>query len=627
LTTKLYNFVSQLSHLPQALRLIWSAARNWTLVWALLIVLQGLLPVVPVYLTRPLVDGLVTAIGAGGSWEDLRPVVFWAFLIAATLLLIELIQSASSWVRTAQAELIRDHISALVQEQAVTLDLSFYEASENHDRLERACNDLHNRPLALLENVGSLVQNSITLVTMGTLLLPYGLWLPLVLLVGTLPALYVVIRFNRRYHRWWEQTTPDRRRTQYYELLLTHSLVAAEMRIFNLGAYFQSSYQALRRRLRTDHLGFTRDQSVARMGAAFIGVLTSGLAMVWMVWQALQGLVTLGDLALFQQAFSRGQGLMHNLLENVGRIYSNSLFLGNLFEFLDARAQVIDPPRPLPVPSTLKVGMRFEHVTFCYPGSERAVLRDFNLTLPVGQVVAIVGANGAGKSTLIKLLCRLYDPEAGRVTLDGIDLRDLSLTDLRRLITVMFQWPVNYHATAAQNIAFGDMQAAPSREEIQAAASGAGAHDVIVRLPHGYDTVLGKTFANGTELSGGEWQRMALARAFLRQAQFVILDEPTSSMDSWAEGAWLERFRRLVQGQAALVITHRFTTAMRADVIHVMDKGQIVESGTHETLLAQRGLYARSWTAQMQVGSWLAHSSGLNGYEDEGPLDNITGKP
>jgi ATP-binding cassette subfamily B protein len=437
-----------------------------------------------------------------------------------------------------------------------------------------------------------------------------------------------VIRFNRRYHRWWEQTTPDRRLTQYYELLLTHSLVAAELRMFNLGAYFQSSYQVLRRRLRTEHLRFTRNQSLARMGAAFIGVVTFGLSMVWMVWQALQGRVTLGDLALFQQAFNRGQGLMHNLLENVGRIYTNSLFLGNLFEFLEVRAQVVDPPRPLPVPRILKEGMRFERVTFCYPGSERRVLRDFNLTLPVGQVVAIVGANGAGKSTLIKLLCRLYDPQAGRVTLDGIDLRDLSLTDLRRLITVMFQWPVNYHATAAQNIALGDVQATPSREEIQAAARGAGVHDIIVRLPHGYDTLLGKMFANGTELSGGEWQRMALARAFLRQAQFVILDEPTSSMDSWAEEAWLKRFRALVQGRAALVITHRFTTAMRADVIHVMDRGQIVESGTHATLLAQGGLYARSWTAQMRVGPWLAHSgSGPNGYEDKGLLENPPVKP
>jgi ATP-binding cassette subfamily B protein len=502
-----------------------------------------------------------------------------------------------------QAEFVRDHMSALVHSQAVAVDLAFYESSEHYDRLERARNDLQTRPLTLLQNVGNLLQHTLTLVAMGSLLLSYGIWLPLVLLASTFPALYVLLRFSLRYHRWWEQTTPDRRWTQYYDLVLTHSGVAAELRLFDLGAYFQAAYQALRGRLRTEQLQFTKDQILARLVAALIGVLISGVAMVWMVWQVLQGRVTLGDLALFQQAFQRGQSLMHNLLENIGRIYANSLFLGNLFEFLTLRAQVVDPPRPLPVPVAVQEGMRFERVTFRYPGSTRTVLHDFDFTIPAGQIVAIVGTNGAGKSTLIKLLCRLYDPEAGRITLDGADLRDLSLTELRRRITVLFQWPVNYHATAAQSIALGDVQAVPGVEEIEAAARGAGAHEVIVRLPHGYDTLLGKWFANGTELSGGEWQRIALARAFLRQAQFVILDEPTSFMDSWAEAKWLERFRALVQGRTALIITHRFTTAMRADVIHVMHEGQIVESGSHDTLLAHSGLYAESWKAQIQASS------------------------
>lgn len=600
---RLHDLVVQLSYLPLTLRLIWAAARKWTLVWAVLVIVQGLLPVAPVYLTRPVVDGLVAAMKAGGSWESIRPVVFWAILIAASLMLTELIQSISSWVCMSQAEFVRDHMSALVHSQAVAVDLAFYESSEHYDRLERARNDLQTRPLTLLQNVGNLLQHTLTLVAMGSLLLSYGIWLPLVLLASTFPALYVLLRFSLRYHRWWEQTTPDRRWTQYYDLVLTHSGVAAELRLFDLGAYFQAAYQALRGRLRTEQLQFTKDQILARLVAALIGVLISGVAMVWMVWQVLQGRVTLGDLALFQQAFQRGQSLMHNLLENIGRIYANSLFLGNLFEFLTLRAQVVDPPRPLPVPVAVQEGMRFERVTFRYPGSTRTVLHDFDFTIPAGQIVAIVGTNGAGKSTLIKLLCRLYDPEAGRITLDGADLRDLSLTELRRRITVLFQWPVNYHATAAQSIALGDVQAVPGVEEIEAAARGAGAHEVIVRLPHGYDTLLGKWFANGTELSGGEWQRIALARAFLRQAQFVILDEPTSFMDSWAEAKWLERFRALVQGRTALIITHRFTTAMRADVIHVMHEGQIVESGSHDTLLAHSGLYAESWKAQIQASS------------------------
>jgi ATP-binding cassette subfamily B protein len=325
--------------------------------------------------------------------------------------------------------------------------------------------------------------------------------------------------------------------------------------------------------------------------------------MAWMVWRALQGWLTLGDLALFYQAFHRGQSLLRALLGNVGQIYSHTLFLGNLFEFLDLNAQITDPLHPIPAPTTLKEGICFRQVVFRYPGSEQVALRDFDLTIPAGQIVALVGANGAGKTTLIKLLCRLYDPEDGQITMDGIDLRDLSLKELRRRITVLFQFPVDYHATAAHNIALGDLTMAPTRAEIEAAAQGAGAHEVMARLPRGYETLLGKWFVDGTELSGGEWQRVALARAFLRQAPIVVLDEPTSFMDSWAEMAWLQRFRDLVHGRTALIITHRFTTAMHADIIHVMHQGRIVESGSHSELVARGGHYSQSWSAQMLAGS------------------------
>jgi ATP-binding cassette subfamily B protein len=256
----------------------------------------------------------------------------------------------------------------------------------------------------------------------------------------------------------------------------------------------------------------------------------------------------------------------------------------------------------------LREGLRFQQVTFCYPGSEQATLQDFSLTIPAGQIVAIVGANGAGKSTLLKLLCRFYDPQAGRILLDGVDLRDLALKDLRRLITVLFQSPVPYQTSAAQNIALGDLAETPSPEEIESAARSAGVHEILARLPQGYETPLGKWFANGTELSAGEWQRLALARAFLRRAQLIVLDEPTSALDSWAEADWFERFRILAKGRTAIVITHRFTIARRADMIHVMDMGRIVESGTHDDLLAREGLYAQSWFVQVQASPPLARS-------------------
>jgi ATP-binding cassette, subfamily B, bacterial len=583
------------------------------LAWLILLVLEGLLPAALVYLSRSLVDSLTAAIGAGWSWENIWPVAFPAALITAVIAAQELTQGASSCVRTAQAELVRDHLTALVHEKSLAVDLAFYESPEYHDQLERARTDLSSRPLALLESVGGLLQNSITLLAMAMLLIPYGVWLPFVLFISTIPAFYVVLHFNRRYHRWWEQTTPDRRRAQYYDMMLTHSAVAAELRLFDLGSYFKSSYQMLRRRMRIECLTFTRDQGLARLGAGLAGVLISGSALAWMLWRALQGRATLGDLALFYQAFQRGQGLLRSLLENVGQIYANTLFLGNLFEFLELKPRVADPLQPvLPQPS-LREAICFRQVAFRYPGSDRRVLQDFNLTIPAGQIIAIVGANGAGKSTLLKLLCRFYDPEHGVITLDGTDIRDISLQHLRKMITVLFQWPVPYQATAAQNIAFGDLAATQGGAELEAAALSAGAHDVIRGLPKGYDTLLGKWFANGVELSVGEWQRLALARAFFRQAQILILDEPTSALDSWAEADWFDRFRSLAKGRTAIIITHRFTIARRADMIHVMDAGRIVESGKHDELLSRGGMYARSWAAQLHgqtlpVGEPLASS-------------------
>jgi ATP-binding cassette subfamily B protein len=261
---------------------------------------------------------------------------------------------------------------------------------------------------------------------------------------------------------------------------------------------------------------------------------------------------------------------------------------------------VVDPPQPRPAPVGLCRELRFRQVSFRYPGSERFALRDFNMTVPAGRFVALVGPNGAGKSTLFKLLCRLYDPESGAVELDGIDLRELEVEKLRGLITVLFQQPVHYNATAAENVRLGELGA--SAGEVEAAARDAGAHDLIAALPGGYEALLGKWFASGTELSVGEWQRVALARAFLRRAPILLLDEPTSAMDPWAESDWLGRLRTLAAGRTVLLITHRFTTACQADVVHVLAGGQVVESGSHEELLALGGLYAKAWANQTKGG-------------------------
>lgn len=592
--------------LIRTFQLVWSAARRWTVVWLGLLVLQGLLPVAIVYATRFLVDSVAAAIGNGLSWENARPVLLYAGLMGGVLLLSEVVQVVTEWIRTAQSELIQDRISALVQDKSVSLDLAFYETPEFYDHLYRARSDASTRPLALLESSGSLLQNTITLAAMAAVLVPYGLWLPPALLLSTLPAFLVVLRWNRRYHDWWTKSTEDRRRAQYYDLMLTDNLFAPEMRLFALADHVQAAFRSLRLRLRTERLTLLRKQYQSRLGAELLALAVSAGAIIWMVRQALLGSVTLGDIALFYQAFQRGQGVIRSLLGNLGQIYANSLFLGNLYEFLQLQPTVVEPENALPVPRTLRTGLSFRDVTFRYPGSERTALRDFNLAIPAGSIVAIVGANGAGKSTLLKLLCRFYDPDEGRVELDGIDLRRLSLAELRSRITFMFQVPIHYQATVRENIAMGSIGERADIESIREAARAAGIHDTIARLPRQYEQLLGRWFPTGTELSGGEWQRIAMARAFHRKAEILLLDEPTSMMDSWTEAAWFDRLHRLASGRTTVLITHRLTIAARADLIGVMMDGRIIESGSHDDLLARSGEYARSWNAQMRADSGAA---------------------
>ena len=653
LCSKLRKAASQLPNLPRALGLAWTAARAWTLAWGFLLVLQGLLPVATVYLTRWLVNSLVPALGSHGDWQAFRPVLVPMGLMAAVLLLTELLRTATVWVRTVQAELLRDHVTGLVHAKSVELDLAFYDMPEFYDHLHRARDEASYRPLDLLENLGSLLQNGITLLAMGAVLIPYGAWLPAAVLVSTLPALYVVIRHTLLHHQWRLKSTSDERRSWYYGWLLTSRETAAELRLFEMGPRFQAAYQALRRKLRLERVQLAGQQGLAELAAGSFGLLITGAALGWMVWKAVKGSVSLGDLALFTQAFNQGQQLMRSLLQNVGHLYSNSLFLGNLFEFLALQPSVVESPQAISPITSQAPEIRFDHVTFRYTGSPKATLEDFCLDIPAGQRVAIVGLNGAGKSTLIKLLCRFYDPDEGAVQLNRVDIRDLSVEHLRNQMTVLFQEPVHFNSTVAENIALGDVARTPSVSEltltvnaltprplsrlgergaesqgenpspttgrggteewgevelsrvtlqnsIEEAARAAGAEDIVHRLPQKYDNPLGKWFVNGAELSVGEWQRIALARAFFRQAHIILLDEPTSAMDPWAEADWLDRFSRLAKGRTVLIITHRFTTAMHADVIHVMAEGRIVESGSHAELLAQGGQYAQSWAAQMR---------------------------
>jgi len=608
----LQNARRLLAYVPRALKLVWEAAARWTLVWATLLVLQGLLPGASVYLTKWVLDAASEAIGQGLAWSNVQLVVIPGGLMALVLLLQKVARAANGWIQRAQIEHVEDYIKKLIHEQAGRLDLAFYESSDYYDTLHQATTQASGKSLEVLMQLGGLIQNSITLVTIAAILVPYGLWIPLVLIFSTLPALYVVVKHNRRHHDWWERHTMDQRRARYYDMMLTYDFAAQEIRAFDLGDHFAEAYSSVREWLRGERIELEKDKSLATMGAGLVALLAMGGVMAVMVWRAMRGLATIGDLGLLYRSFHQGQKLMRNLLQNAGKLYTNAMFLEHLFEFLSFEPTIQDPNEPRegsPVPQET---IAFENVSFRYPESEEHVLQNFSLTLPAQNVTAIVGENGAGKTTLSKLLGRLYDPQEGRVCIDGVDVREYRVKNLRDQITMLFQQPMRYQATVAQNIIIGDVHREHTKEALKEAARKAMIHETIQDLPDGYDTQLGHWFEGGTDLSGGQWQRIALARAYYREAPLVILDEPTSAMDSWAENEWLQSFGRLVdEGRTAFIITHRFTTAMHADVIHVMDDGEIIESGTHEELLEQDGHYASSWRAQTEQG-WRASSQDGN---------------
>jgi ATP-binding cassette subfamily B protein len=602
ITAKIRKALAQLPHLPRALRLVWDVARGWTIAWIMLLVIQGLLPAALVYLTKLVVDGVVATLKNNSEWPSVRAVLIKVALLGAILILMEVARVAIGWIRTVQSELLQDHINDLIHTKSVAADLAFYEFPDYYDHLHRARGEATYRPLALLENLGSLFQNGITLVAMGAILIPLGPWLSFALVVSTLPAFFVVVHYSLVQYHWHLRTTAEERRTRYFDWLLTSSEAAAELRLFGLGKSFQSAYKSLRRKLRGERLSLACKQSLAELGASIAALLFTGAALAWMIWKALHGQITLGDLALIYAAFNQGQQLIRTLLQSVGQLYANSLFLSNLFEFLALEPLVANPsPGETKSVETLRREITFRNVSFAYPDSQLRALDGFNLSIRAGHIIAIVGPNGAGKSTLLKLLCRFYDPAQGEIQLDGVDLKQIRTEQLRRLITVLFQQPMHYNTTLSENVAYGAIAESPSNAEIVAAVKAAGAEEIVARLPEGYSSILGKWFVGGTELSVGEWQRVALARAFLRESPIIILDEPTSALDPWAEADWLLRFRRLAVGRTAIVITHRFTTAMHADVIHVMEHGRIIESGSHYELLDRNGRYAESWKGQMNV--------------------------
>jgi ATP-binding cassette subfamily B protein len=586
--------------LGRALRFVWESAKVWTIINGILVVVQGVLPLLPLYLTKLIVDAVTAGVTAPDKSSALRHVLLLVGLMAAATLFAVLIRAIAGLVGEWQAFVVTDHMNDVLLAKSIEVDLEYYESSRYYDALHRAQREAPSRPISIVNGLAQIGQNGISLLAIAALILSFNWIVTIILLIAVISGAAVRLAYTGKLYCWQREQTTAERQAAYLNWMLTDSSHAKEIRLFDLGSLFVRRFRDIRWKLRKGRLAITSRRSVADFAAQTLatGAIYGSYACV--AYQAMRGRITLGDMVMYYSAFQRVQGSLQGILGNLAGLYEDNLFLSNLYEFLDLKRTVIEPVRAIPVPQPMQRGIVLNHVSFQYPGGKRKALEDISLSIRTGEVVALVGENGSGKTTLIKLLCRLYDPTSGTITMDDVDLRQFETKALRKEIAIIFQDYAHYHLTARENIWLGNTALPPDHEGVIAAARRSGADEVIGALPHGYDTILGKSFENGEELSIGEWQKVALARAFVRDAQIIVLDEPTSSMDAKAEYDVFQSFRQLVSGRTAILISHRFSTVRMADRIYVLKHGSVIEEGTHEELVGTGGSYARLFEMQAQ---------------------------
>lgn len=592
--------VQRILQLERALRLVWQSGPGWTIASLALVFVQGALPLLSLYLMKLVVDTAATGLGAADKSGAVGHVALLIGLTGLVTLVGAAAQSAATFVSEAQGLNVTDRVQDIIHAKSIEMDLEYYENSQYYDTLHRAQQEAPYRPTRILNGLLQVGQNGISLVAMVGLIVSLHWVVAIALFLTAIPSVLVRLKYARGLYHWQRKRTPAERLAWYFSWMLTRDSHAKEIRLFDLGSLFRSRYRDLRKQLRGERLRLVSQRSLADLGAQVLATLGVFGSYAFIAYRTVHGMVTLGDLVMYYQAFQRGQGFLRDTLGGLAGLYEDSLFLSNLYEFLDLKKKVVEPTHPAPLSRPMRSGIAFDRVSFQYPNSARNVLEDVSLRIRPGEVVALVGENGSGKTTLVKLLCRLYDPSGGSITLDGADLRDFDTTSLRREMGVIFQDYAHYNLTANENIWFGNVALPPDQVTIETAAQKSGADQVIQRLPKGYETVLGKWFEDGEELSIGEWQKVALARAFLRDAQIIVLDEPTSAMDAKAEYEVFKRFRELIAGRSAILISHRFSTVRMADTIYVLEGGRIIERGSHDELVRLGGTYARMFEIQAQ---------------------------
>ncbi|MEW5910567.1 MAG: ABC transporter ATP-binding protein [Thermodesulfobacteriota bacterium] len=586
------------SRVDKAIRFVWEASRKWTLASILIVVCLGALPLATLYLMKLIVDGVADSVAAPDKMAAFWQIAFLIGIAGGIAIFQAVCQLAENLVKEAQSLAVSDHMYNIIHEKSISVDLEYYENPKYFDTLHRAQHEGPYRPLQIVTGLMRLGQNSLSLVAVVGLLVSFHWVVALILLIAAIPGIFVKVKFSGRVFHWQRERTPTERKAGYFNWMLVGYGHAKEIRLFRLGTLFVERFNELKSLLRREKLDINRKRSIADFFAQAFATFAVFGSFAMIAYRTVQGSITLGDMVMYFQAFQRGLSFLQGTLGGMADLYENNLFLSNLFEFLDLKPKVKDTIQPAPFPESFKKGIQFDRVDFIYPATSKKVIDDVSLSIAPGEVVAFVGDNGSGKTTLAKLLCRLYDPIKGKISIDDIDIRKFSLDSLRRRISVIFQDYVHYHLTVRENIWFGNVELSNRDSRIEKAANSAGAMDLIERLPKGLDTILGKWFEDGEELSIGEWQKIALARAFMGESRIIVLDEPTSNLDVKTEYAVFERFKRLLDGRSAILISHRFSTVRMADRIILMENGRIKEAGSHEELMQLKGKYAEMFEKQ-----------------------------
>ncbi len=586
--------------LRRALAFVWESSPALAIGSIAVRIVQGLLPLAVLYLTKLLIDAVTEGLKqpSGQAMPAAAVTVLW--WLAGAAVASAVLTVATSLIARIHAQVVTDHMHALLQRKSVDVDLEYYENAQYQDTLHRAQQEAPYRPTSILNSLLQFAQDSISLVAMAGILWWLHWAVIPTLMLAAVPYFVVRLQQSNRLFAWERERTPLERKAWYVNLLLTRADAAKEIRLFDLGPRLREWFLDARHVLRHERIALERRWAFAGLAAQLIGVAGVFGVYTFVAVRTFQGVLTIGDLVMYFQAVQRASSFLEGLGWSVSNLYESNLFLTTLEEFLAIKSRLPAAANPVPYPQPIRQGVRFEGVSFRYPNEQRTAVLDFSFDIKPREHVAFVGANGAGKTTLVKLLCRLYDPSGGRITIDGVDLREYRLADVRGAVSGIFQDFVKFQLTAKDNITLGTPAAQADLSAVIEASKKAGIHESIQRLPHGYEAKLGKLFEGGHELSIGEWQKVALARAVLRDSQILILDEPTSAMDAKAEAELFERFHELAQGRTAILISHRLSTVKMADRIFVVDQGQIVEQGTHDELMRQRGLYHTLFLTQAQ---------------------------